>query len=99
MYEVGGWCPALTELDLTDSYLHSVRDLGHNWPALRVLRLKRCALTDLDGLELLSRTRGGAGGGGGGGGLVLLDVRSNHLTDLSAVSACTQLQTLLLDQY
>ena len=51
--EIGYAMPALVQLQLVNSSLASVRDLGTSLRHLRVLRASRCGLREMDGIHAL----------------------------------------------
>ena len=78
---LGDRLPALTELRLNGSIIHSLRDLGTTLRSLRVLWVSRCGLEDVGGSLALPA-------------LEDLFMSYNNVSDLSQLSSLRNLRTL-----
>lgn len=82
--EMGAMLPSLRELKLTGSSLATLRDLGTQLTALRVLWIGRCAVAHLDGLGALPALRE-------------LYASFNDIADVGGVAELEELHTLDLE--
>lgn len=80
----GSLVPNLTELKLSNSSIHSIRDLGSCLHNLRILWMSQCSLQDLDGIGSLSN-------------LHELYLSFNEISEISSVSMLENLQILDLE--
>jgi len=81
---IGSMAPNITTLNLNNSYITSVRDLGTNLNQLNTLWLSRCCLAELDGISSLA-------------GLKELYLAYNEIFDISPLSMLENLQVLDLE--
>ena len=80
----GHYLPNLTELDLSNSVLTSVRDLGSSLAKLEIIWLTKCQLVDLDGLSTFYN-------------LTELYLAYNHINNLNDLSMMDNLKILDLE--
>ncbi|XP_063728574.1 leucine-rich repeat-containing protein 56-like [Symsagittifera roscoffensis] len=80
----GHYLPNLTQLDLSNSVLTSIRDLGSSLAKLEVLWLTKCQLVDLDGIPTFAN-------------LTELYLSYNHINNISDLSMMENLRTLDLE--
>ena len=80
----GHYLPSLKELDLSNSNLTSVRDMGSSLTNLEVLWMTKCQLVDLDGLSTFCN-------------LTELYLAYNHINNLNDLSMMENLRTLDLE--
>ena len=80
----GLYLPNLKELDLSNSILTSLRDLGSSLKKVEVLWLTKCQIVDLDGIPTFSN-------------VTELYLAYNHINNLSDLSMMENLRTLDLE--
>lgn len=80
----GSLLPNLTELKLSNSNIHSIRDLGSCLNGLKILWMSQCNLQDLDGIGSFSN-------------LSELYLAFNEISEVSSVSMLENLQILDLE--
>ena len=80
----GNYLPNLTELDLSNSVLTSVRDLGSSLAKLEIMWLTKCQLVDLDGLSTFYN-------------VTELYLAYNHINNLNDLSMMDNLRILDLE--
>jgi Leucine-rich repeat (LRR) protein len=82
LLDLGDIVKNLENLTLDGSYISSVRDLGTGLRGLLRLSLDNCALSELDGIGMLSN-------------LIELSVRDNQLSDITSLAMHESIQVRL----
>ena len=77
----GKYLPSLIHLDLDDSYIPLIRDVGSSLQHLTVLHMSRCHLNDVDGISIMQN-------------LKELYLSSNCICDINPISFLDCLQVL-----
>ncbi|ESO95474.1 hypothetical protein LOTGIDRAFT_160627 [Lottia gigantea] len=80
----GSLLPNLTQLKMSDSVIHSIRDIGSSLRGVRVLWMSQCGLNEVDGISSMTS-------------LQEVYLPYNEISDISALSMLDDLQILDLE--